>query len=86
MPRSSNPSGRKLSWRKKLLFATATTAGFFLILEGTLALFGVKPLTVTGDPFVGFSGQLALFESDSDSATEQKGEEGGKVKRNKCTR
>ncbi len=61
---------RSLSWQKKLIFACVTTSGFFLLLEGTLGLFGVNPVTQTGDPLIGFSSQVPLLEVGSNDAGE----------------
>ncbi len=46
---------RSLTLPKKLLFASITTVGFFLLFEACLAFFGVRAVTETGDPFIGFS-------------------------------
>lgn len=51
-----------LSFRKKLLFSTATTLLFFLLFEGSLRLIGIASFTATEDPFVGFSAALPLME------------------------
>lgn len=51
-----------LSIRKKLLFAVIVTVLFFAITELLLAAFGVKPVTYSEDPFVGFSSRSPLFE------------------------
>ena len=56
----------KLSVRKKLLFGLAATAGFFLLLELSLALAGVQPLYLTEDPFVGFQPGAKLFVPDGE--------------------
>ena len=63
-------SRRTRSWRKKLLFALITTAGFFLLMEACLALLGVGPVTDTRDPFVGFSNHIPLLEESEDEAGE----------------
>ncbi len=36
---------------------------FFLLLEGVLALFGVKPVLISEDPFVGFASNAPLFSA-----------------------
>ena len=46
---------------KKALFATVTTVTVFLLLEGILALVGVRPVTYYEDPYVGFASQVPLF-------------------------
>jgi len=53
---------RKLSTRKKLLFAGVIFTAFFGLLELVLAAIGVKPIAYSEDPFVGFSGQSPLFQ------------------------
>ena len=53
----------KVSFRKKLLFSVFVTVVFFSILEVALTLVGFQSLTSTEDPFVGFSGQIPLFQS-----------------------
>ncbi len=63
--RKTAPGGRAKrstlpAW-KKALFATVTVGGFFLILEGVLALAGVRPQTATADPYVGFAGNIPLY-------------------------
>ena len=58
-----------MSLRKKLLFALLTTFAFFAAVEGLLALYGVRPLAVERDPYVGFVGSIPLF-------VEQAGEDG----------
>ena len=57
----NNRAATKLTLRKKLLFACATTVGFFVLLEGTLALLGVGVATETRDPLVGFSAVHPVF-------------------------
>ena len=44
-----------------LLLPVAAILIFFLLLEGGLALFGVKPALKTEDPFVGFASNVPLF-------------------------
>jgi tetratricopeptide (TPR) repeat protein len=39
----------------------ASILAFFLLLEGALALFGIKPVLKTEDPFVGFASNAPLF-------------------------
>ena len=50
----------KLSRRKKLLFSVITVPLVLVMLELTLALFGVQPALYETDPYVGFA-QLPLF-------------------------
>lgn len=64
--KESRKSG--LSTKKKLVFSAVTTLGFFLALESVLALVGLRPVTDTSDPFVGFSKQIPLFEEVTDDA------------------
>jgi len=47
---------------KQFLFGVFALVIFFAGLEGALTLAGVKPLVVTEDPFVGFAGNIPLFE------------------------
>ncbi|MCA9077394.1 MAG: tetratricopeptide repeat protein [Planctomycetaceae bacterium] len=53
---------RSLPLRKKVLFSLMFTAMFFVAMELLLAALGVKPLTATEDPFVGFTSHSPLFE------------------------
>ena len=46
---------------KKLLFGAIVTALFFVVLEGLLAVAGVRPRAFEEDPYVGFSGRSPLF-------------------------
>jgi tetratricopeptide (TPR) repeat protein len=48
-------------WRK-VVYALVPVLVFFALLEGALALFGVRPLARTEDPFVGFVSRYPLFE------------------------
>jgi tetratricopeptide (TPR) repeat protein len=50
-----------LPLRKKILFGLLTLIIFFTGSELVLTSIGVKPLTITEDPFVGFAGNLPLF-------------------------
>ncbi|MCA9120149.1 MAG: tetratricopeptide repeat protein [Planctomycetaceae bacterium] len=52
---------RKLHYGKKFVFAILVTAGFFLLFEFGLGLCGIRAVTSSRDPFVGFS-QLPLLE------------------------
>ncbi|MEO2035244.1 MAG: hypothetical protein ABGZ35_24465, partial [Planctomycetaceae bacterium] len=53
---------RSLPVRKKILFAFMITVAFFAVLELLLAAFGVRPITYSEDPFVGFTSRSPLFE------------------------
>lgn len=65
-PNSHRSRTRPLSWSRKILFASITTLCFFVGLEFLLSLLGIQPVTHRGDPFVGFSRQLPLFEVFAD--------------------
>ncbi len=56
-------------WREPLL-AIVALGLFFALLEAALALFGVEPLTVREDPFVGFAGRAPLFVAEPGGAGE----------------
>lgn len=58
-------------WKRMMLSLTAV-ALFFGLLEGGLALFGVRPTAVDQDPFVGFASNSRLF-------VQNKGPDGGPV-------
>ena len=51
---------------KKALFAVAAFVGFFALLEGLLALAGVKPQLAFEDPYVGFASTIPLYVRDGD--------------------
>lgn len=53
---------RRLPVWKKSLFAFLMTVTLFGTMELLLAAFGVRPITHTEDPFVGFTSQSPLFE------------------------
>jgi tetratricopeptide (TPR) repeat protein len=55
------PPVTRLSWQRKLLFATLTAGGFFLLLELVLAALGIQPVRSQRDPFVGFEPGAPLF-------------------------
>ena len=55
---------RRLPWWRKLCYSLFVTLFFFLLLEGGLALVGVRPAIDTEDPFVGFAGNSPLFVAD----------------------
>jgi len=56
----------KLSLPKKILMATIATLVFFVLLEGILAIAGVKPRLYSEDPYLGFSSHSPLFVRDQD--------------------
>ena len=56
------PGPPKLSAGKRLLFHAVTAVVFFALLELVLALFGVRPVLVEEDPYVGFSSQIRLYQ------------------------
>lgn len=60
-PDEDSSSRRHLSWRKKLLFSSLITVGFFAGLELTLTVLGVQPLFYEEDPFLGFASTQPLF-------------------------
>lgn len=61
-PDSSSPDrSKRVPWWQALLLPLAAILIFFLLLEGGLALFGVKPVVTEKDPFVGFAGNAPLF-------------------------
>lgn len=57
-------SRSRLSAWKLGLFAAVTLLVFFGALEGLLALFGVRPVVETEDPYVGFVQSLPLFAEE----------------------
>ncbi|RIK84154.1 MAG: hypothetical protein DCC68_01840 [Planctomycetota bacterium] len=56
----------RLSWRKKLVFAAATTLVAVGLMEVGLWAFGVRPVIATEDPYVGFTSLSPLFEEYKD--------------------
>lgn len=50
-----------ISTGRKILLSLAVTAVFFLLLEGVLALAGIRPQLYSRDPYVGFSSRSRLF-------------------------
>jgi tetratricopeptide (TPR) repeat protein len=64
-PRRGEQSITKARPKTKLsqavIIILVSVALFFGLLEGGLALFGVKPVTRTEDPFVGFAANMPLF-------------------------
>lgn len=59
--RDSRPRRRKLAAWKLIVFASFTTALFFGVLEGMLALARVRPVIETEDPYVGFVTNIPLY-------------------------
>jgi len=52
---------RRLALWQALLLPIAAIVIFVFLLEGSLALFGIKPALTTEDPFVGFASNVPLF-------------------------
>ncbi len=50
-----------VSAAKKVVFTLVTVCGFFALLEGALAIIGVRPILYVEDPFVGFASNVPLF-------------------------
>jgi len=59
-PPEDNKPKRTPLWQA-IVLPLASILVFFLLLEGGLALFGIKPLLKTEDPFVGFASNAPLF-------------------------
>lgn len=57
---------KPLPLRQGLLLSAASVLVFFTLLEGGLALIGVKPALEAKDPFVGFASNVPLFVRDGD--------------------
>ncbi len=57
----------KRSLPKKILMSAIATLAFFLLLEGLLALAGMKPRLYAEDPYLGFSSHSPLFVRDQDA-------------------
>lgn len=53
---------RPPSLRKKLLFAAVAVAAVLALVEGALALVGVRPVVATEDTSQGFSGLVSIYE------------------------
>ena len=60
-PNSPASKSRRIPLWQALVLPVAAVLIFFLLLEGGLALFGVKPVTKSEDPFVGFASNAPLF-------------------------
>ena len=68
--KSSSSSGHVPLWQA-IILPVAAIVIFFLLLEGGLALFGVKPALQTEDPFVGFASNVPLFVPETGPAGKQ---------------
>ncbi len=58
---SDSKTPRRVPFWQALLLPVAAILVFFIFIEGGLALFGVKPVLKTEDPFVGFVSNIPLF-------------------------
>ena len=67
MPNRKPASKSRLTWKKKLLFASFSTLLFFIALELTLMAFGVTTIASTRDPSAGFSNQIPLLASSTNA-------------------
>jgi len=56
---------RQIAWWKKLLYSLTAVVLFFVVVEGLLTVCGVRPLTESHDPFVGFDSTLPLFRAQT---------------------
>ena len=59
---SGAPAPRRRRRGRRALLQLAAVAAVFALLEGALALAGVRPVAESEDPYVGFSGSAPLFE------------------------
>ncbi len=66
VPRNLSTRAPTLPAWKKAIFAAVAVCGFFLILEGVLALAGFHPVFYQQDPYVGFSSSAPLFVENDD--------------------
>ncbi len=69
---NSLDTSRKIPLWQKLVLPFLSIMIFFILLEGGLALFGVKPVLQTEDPFVGFASNSPLFLPSRDTNGEQR--------------
>ena len=60
-------TAKKVSLPKHILFSTLATALCFLLLEGGLAMLGVRPAMEHQDPYLGFSSHTPLFTEQVDA-------------------
>ena len=58
------PSPKPLPAWKKAVFGLFVCGIVLLVIEGLLAVLGIKPVQYATDPYVGFSGSLPLFVRD----------------------
>jgi tetratricopeptide (TPR) repeat protein len=58
---SPEQSPRRIPLWQAILLPLAAILIFFLLLEGGLALFGIRPAVKTDDPFVGFADHVPLY-------------------------
>ncbi len=65
---TKSSSQRPLSWQKKCLFSLLTTVGLLGLCEAALTAAGLRPVTASRDPFVGFSSQVPLMEISRDDS------------------
>lgn len=65
-PQSNPDKSRRVPLWQALALPLVSILIFFLLLEGGLALFGVKPALQTEDPFVGFAANVPLFVPSPD--------------------
>ena len=65
-PHTPPEKPRRVPLWQAMVLPVAAILIFFLLLEGGLALFGVKPAVQSEDPFVGFSANVPLFVPSPD--------------------
>jgi tetratricopeptide (TPR) repeat protein len=66
---SSEREHRRIPLGKRLLFHLVTVVVFLGLTELILALFGIRPVLVEQDPYVGFASQLRLYGTTSDGSS-----------------
>jgi tetratricopeptide (TPR) repeat protein len=71
-PDSPKNKTRRIPLWQALLLPVVSVLVFFALLEGGLALIGVKPVLQTEDPFVGFASNTPLFVALDDSGGKQR--------------
>jgi tetratricopeptide (TPR) repeat protein len=64
-PAESRKASRRVPLWQAILLPIAAILLFFLLLEGSFALLGIKPALTTEDPFVGFASNVPLFVPSS---------------------
>ncbi len=62
MENTAKSNRRKFSWSRRVVFSLLPVVILLLLLEGLLFLAGVRPVSETRDPYVGFASQAPLFE------------------------